>query len=146
MATTSKATRAKISEIAASIPHQEETIHAAHAAEDTAFAAAKRDTLAAWVGLVVSGITGYWAGVLVQYLSLGVLLMTGSAFLSFMTTFLGIIGVVAIAIMVGNAVQVAITQGAIGKSVGSVVLGSTRAYYSARDSVASMFNRKGVTT
>lgn len=148
MATSTKS-RARTTPVADAIPKYEETVHAAHISDDGVdieFENLKRETIASWIGLIATGTVGYWGTVLVQYASLGVLVMTGSAFLSFMVYFLGIVAAIAVAIMAGNAVQRAITEGAIGKSVDSIVLGTTHAYYSARQSVASMFNRKGATT
>lgn len=147
MSTSTKAPRAKRTPASDATPKHEDTVHAAHGdGVDLEFENTKRKVIASWTGLIATGAIGYWGVVLVQYASLSALILTGSAFLSFMVWFLGVIAMLAAAVMAGNAVQRAITEGAIGTAVDSVVLGSTRAYYSARHSLASMFHRNGVTT
>ena len=133
-----------------SAAQREETSHGAYEQFlNEELGKSKRELMGMVAMLAVSGALGYATTHVVTWLMLATLLMTGSAFLSFMIWFMGMILGLMAAVTIGARVQRIIVDGSLDRTISqasSAAVAKTSVWYNnASGAVTSLFNRKEVT-
>lgn len=110
------------------------------------FSNTKRELIATVVGLLATGTCTYFGATLAASLSIAALVMTGSAFLSFMVYFIGVTVAIFAAIKAGARLQRVIVDGSLDSKVNAAqqyVVAKTSGWY---NNATALFGAKGETT